>query len=328
MNNKILKTGGILTADRQAIVCRFSSPRLVLSTSLYHGGILQADAVFNHRLDFFVDSEADLPGGSLEEYLAIVAEQYGLPSASSTGLLTSAHMHCYGYSILTYHDSIVEVVATAGADENAVRAGDPGTYCEMNGCYQNIGGTINIFAFTNIKLSPGAMAKTLIGITEAKTAALQELAIVSPVTRHLATGTGTDGVIIACNPASPLVYKDTGTQSKLGELFCRAVKSAVSQSLAKECHTLPGRQGGVEQRLKRLGLNHWCDAAKLGTSAQAKLVLTLGQTIWQEYCWGLLEADEFYQFLELLEAPLLHPQGSLFAAVLRQKLALVGEEMK
>lgn len=42
------------------------------------------------------------------------------------------------------------------------------------------------------------MAKALLSITEAKTAALQELAVVSPLTLHSATGTGTDGIIIAC----------------------------------------------------------------------------------------------------------------------------------
>lgn len=328
IENKILQTSGTLTADKTAFVCQFSSPRLVLSTSLYHGGFLQADAVFNHRLNFFVDSEADLPGGNMEQYLAIVAKQWGLSATSSTGLLTSAHMDCRGYSVVTYQDIIVEVIVTAGADDNAVRAGDAGTYSEHNGCYENVGGTINIFAFTNINLSHGAMAKTLIGITEAKTAVLQELAVVSPVTLNLATGTGTDGVIIACNPASSIVYKDTGTQSKLGELFCRAVKSAVGQSLAKECDTRPERQGGVAQRLKRLGLDHWCNAETLGTSSRAKLVLTMGQTIWQEYCWGLLGLEELNQFLELLEAPLLRPEGSLLAAVLRQKLALVGAKMK
>jgi adenosylcobinamide hydrolase len=323
MKDQILETGGTLTADKKAFVCRFSSPRLVLSTSLYNGGFLQADAVFNYRLGFFVDSEADLPGGSMECYLAIVAEQCGLPLASSTGLLTGAHMDCRGYGVGTYQDIIVEVIATAGIDKNAVRAGDAGTYCESHGVYQTVGGTINIFAFTNVKLSQGAMAKALIGITEAKTAVLQELAVVSSVTLNLATGTGTDGIIVACNPASTLIYKDTGTQSKLGELFCRAVKSAVSQSLAKECATLPGRQGTIEQRLKRLGLDNSCSIGTLGATARGKLVLAMSQAIWQEYCWGLLGIEELYQFFELLDAPLFRPQGSILASALRQKLAVL-----
>ena len=85
------------------------------------------------------------------------------------------------------------------------------------------------------------MAKALISITEAKTAVLQELAVLSPFTRNQATGTG--GIILACNPASTVVCGDAGTQSKLGELFCRAVKDAVSQSLAKECNLELQRQG-------------------------------------------------------------------------------------
>lgn len=322
MKQQILQTGGTIAADKNSFVCRFSTPRLVLSTSLYHGGFLQTDAVFNHRLDFFVDSEADLPGGSMENYLAIIAKQYELPSKSTTGLLTSAHMNCRGYSVVTYQNIIIEVLATAGVYGNAVRAGDPGTYCEQNGCYQNLNGTINIFAFTNIRLSQGAMAKALIGITEAKTAVLQELAVFSPVTLNLATGTGTDGVIIACDPASPIGYKDTGTQSKLGELFCRAVKLAVRQSLAQESETIPERQGAIEQRLKRLRL----EAGTLATVSRAKLVLTMTQAVWQEFCWGLLDISELNQFFELLELPLFCSQGSLLVSALRQKLALVAEQ--
>lgn len=319
MEIQLLRTGGTLTADNDSIICRFSSPRLILSTSLYNGGYLMADAVFNHRLSIFVNSEADLPGGCMEEYLAIVADQYSLNRKNSSGLLTSARMHCRAYSEITYKEIAVEVVATAGVEQNAMRAGAPASYYENNGSYQTIGGTINLLAFTNSKLPYGAMAKAMLTLTEAKTAALQELAVVSPATLTAATGTGTDGIILVSNPDSSFICTDTGTQSKLGELLCQAAKTAIKQSLARECSIEPGRQGTVAERLKRLGIDDGCD--NLATpDSKAKLLLAMSQSIWQEYCWGLLETDDLHHFLAFLAAPTMQPLGKILAAALKQKV--------
>jgi len=236
MEKEFLATGGELLVDDTFIICRFPSPRLVLSTSLYNGGYLMADNVFNHRLNFFVASEQALPGGCMESYLALAAEKCGLNPKTATGLLTSARMHCRGYSKLSYRELTVEVIATAGVEQNAARAGDPALYWEEAGSYRSVGGTINVLALTNSKLPHGTMAKALISITEAKTALLQELAVVSPVTLKPATGTGTDGVIIVSNPDASFCCTDAGTQSKLGEMFCLAAKSAIKQALYKECN--------------------------------------------------------------------------------------------
>lgn len=319
MDSQFLETGGTLTADNNSIICCFSSPRLVLSTSLYNGGYLVSDAVFNHRLSVFVNSENDLPGGSMADYLALVADKLGLNRASSTGLLTSARMNCRGYSVAKFADMIVEVVATAGVEGNAARAGDPACYYEDNHRYQQIGGTINILAFTNVSIPRGAMAKALVSITEAKTAVLQELAVVSPLTLNPATGTGTDGVILGCNPASTVVCTDTGTQSKLGELFCRAVKEAIKQSLARECNIEPWQQGAVTKRMYRLGITAGCESELSSESPQVKMLLAMSQALWQEYCWGLIGSDELHSFLALLETPELQPLGSILSNIIRQK---------
>jgi adenosylcobinamide amidohydrolase len=230
-------------------------------------------------------------------------------------------MDCQGYSAARYRELIVEVVATAGVAANAARAGDPACYYEHEGGYRQVGGTINIFAFTNVSLPPGTMVKAVISITEAKTAALQELAVMSPSTLNPATGTGTDGVIVACDPAAAFIRRDTGTQSKLGELFCRAAGSAVKQALAKECGIEPGRQGRVAERLRRLGIAAETVPELPGQEAQAKLLLAMSQAVWREYCWGLLGNDELRQFLALLAMPVSQPPGAALAAALRAKLA-------
>lgn len=316
MENKALATGGILTVDDKAIVCRFPRPRLVLSSSAYNGGYLLADGVFNHRLNLFVNCEAELPGGSMEEYLAVAAADMGFKRDSATGLLTNARMNCLGYSVEKYRELIVEVVATAGVETNAARAGDPACYYEEADGYRQVGGTINILAFTNVRLPYGAMAKALLTITEAKTAALQELAVVSPCTLNPATGTGTDGVILACDPTAAVGCRDTGTQSKLGELFCRTAKAAIKQSLAKECGIEPWRQGTVRERMRRLDIT----GCGLNELAQDKILLAMSQAIWREYCWGSIDIDELSQFFTILETPALQPLGAVLAAALRSRL--------
>ncbi|NLL02618.1 MAG: adenosylcobinamide amidohydrolase, partial [Mollicutes bacterium] len=238
-----------------------------------------------------------------------------------TGLLTSARMNCRAYSISTFNDLIVEVVATAGVDKNAARAGDAGCYFENNGNYQPIGGTINILAFTNIKMPYGSMAKALLSITEAKTAALQELAIASPLTQKPATGTGTDGVILVCNQDSPLICRDTGTQSKLGELFCTAVKTAVKQSLALECDISSASQGALPQRLCRSDLFTSLTPEQIAASKNSKILLAASQSIWQEYCWGLLDASDVCHFIQMMKAESNQPCGTMIAAELQRKIS-------
>jgi adenosylcobinamide hydrolase len=326
MESHLLKTGGTLCADDQTIICRFPAHRLALSTSLHNGGYLMAEAVFNHRLSLFVNSEADLPGGNLENYLALVADERGLNCDRTTGLLTSAEMHCRGYHALTYKNLTVETVATAGVDQNAARAGDCACYYEDNGRYHPIGGTINILTFTNAKLAYGTLAKALVTITEAKTSVLQELAVKSSWTQGSATGTGTDGVIITSDPDSPLLCTDAGTQSKLGELLCLTVRAAVKQALALQCKIDPRRQGSVQERLRRLELTMGYPES-LPESGQARLLLAMSQSIWQEYCWGLLGLSELYQFLHFLEAPFLQPLGISLASALRAKTSALRQDL-
>lgn len=327
MTGQLLKTGGTLFADEHSIICKFPVPRLTLSTSLYNGGYLMAEAVFNHRLSLFVNSEADLPGGNLENYLALVAADRKLNRDCTTGLLTSAEMHCRGYQALSYQNLTVETLATAGVDQNAARAGEPACYFEDNGRYHPVGGTINILAFTNAKLAHGTMAKALVTITEAKTATLQELAVQSCCNQGSATGTGTDGIIFATDPSSTLACTDAGTQSKLGELLSRTVKSAIKQALALQCRIDPHRQGSIQERVRRLELAADSRADSIPDSGQARLLLAISHCVWQEYCWGLLGLSELYQFLSYLETPSLQPLGLFLSMALRTKISALRQEL-
>lgn len=299
MNQQVLATGGSFTVDESSIVCRFDAGREVLSTSAYNGGLGVVDGIFNHRLALFVETERDLPGGSAGEYLARAATAAGFRRDRATGLLTNARMSCHGYGCARYRELTVEALATAGVDSNAARAGDPACYYEYGGDYQAVGGTVNILAMVNASLPPGTLAKALITITEAKAALLQELAVVSPLSGNPATGTGTDGVIIAGNSGAALVCTDAGTHAKLGELLCAATRQAVRQALELECEITPRGQGGIEARLARLGL-----AKTLLTGeepeAAAKLLLAASHSLLNERRWNLLDETDLRHWHTLL----------------------------
>jgi adenosylcobinamide amidohydrolase len=124
--------------------------------------------------------------------------------------------------------------ATAGVGGNALRTGvDVASFVERPGQFLNSVGTINVLLLTNVTLSAGAMARAIITITEAKTAALQDLNVRSTSSpQNQATGTGTDNIIIASGKmGKPLLL--TSGHAKTGELIGFATKTAVTEALRK-----------------------------------------------------------------------------------------------
>ena len=94
-------------------------------------------------------------------------------------------------------------------------------------------GTVNIILITNANLTDGAMARSIITVTEAKTNAFQELDIRS--TKHpelQATGTGTDNVIVVKGYGRGVRY--TGGHTKIGEMIAKVVKRSVKEALIKQ----------------------------------------------------------------------------------------------
>ena len=89
---------------------------------------------------------------------------------------------------------------TAGVEGNATAAGEPASWRETEAGIEKVpayAGTINTMLFINRPLTPAALARVVVTMTEGKSAALQRLAV--PSKRHvdLATGTGTDQYCIA-----------------------------------------------------------------------------------------------------------------------------------
>jgi len=160
----------------------------------------------------------------------------GIPNEEITFLSTAADMDNMAKAERAYRELAVCCLATAGAKNNALRTGvDVANWFERNGKFESTLGTINVILLTNTPLTDGAMARAIITITEAKTAALQDLNVRSTYTpENQATGTGTDNVIVVSGnqPGQPLRY--TGGHTKIGELIGHAAKTAVAEALKKQ----------------------------------------------------------------------------------------------
>jgi adenosylcobinamide amidohydrolase len=152
---------------------------------------------------------------------------------------------------------LVSAVVTAGVQGNAACAGDPASWRETETGWekvQTIGGTINTILLVNHSLTEGALARAVVTMTEAKTAALYELAVSSLYSKNLATGTGTDQYCVGAplNTGSPLT--STSPHSKLGELIGLAVKNATLEALRWQNGLEPSYTRSIFVALGRYGL--------------------------------------------------------------------------
>ena len=288
MDQIILPTGGRLINTDQAIVINLAGPRRVLSTSVLNGGCRDdLRFLFNYcEVEGPADELCEMRAATYEEHLRILAEELGLDPRTATGLSTAAKMKYAKLQSEFYRDFSVTALVTGGVDVNGSRAGDPGLWHEQDGVPCSVEpGTINIFIFVGARLQAAALTRALVTVTEAKTAALQEVLAPSCYSRGLATGSGTDGTIIVSNLEAKVALTDASPHSKLGEYLGRVVKNTVKEALVAENGFAAYACSSILRRIGRFGI----DEANL----------------WELYCSrgrpGGLERDVFEQRLQNLD---------------------------
>ena len=94
-------------------------------------------------------------------------------------------------------------------------------------------GTINIIVLIDADLTDSALVDAIKTITEAKTLVLHDLDIRSPYSKHFATGTTSDAVVIACT-GQGVTYEYAGTATKLGYLIAHVVIKTLKIALEKQ----------------------------------------------------------------------------------------------
>ena len=273
--------------ENKIIYGNFLRPHTVISTCRAAGGVQTGlEYIYNHQ---GCEPAGHSHGTDLKiwrnptRFRQITCEKYDLPHEKCATLGTAANMNNGAFVRESFRDLVVGVVCTGGVEVNAGRAGDPASMMETADGFEKVlpeavevetedrstseekltpvstsapkPGTINTMIFINKPLTPGALTRVIMTATEAKTAALQELAVNSRYSDGSATGTGTDQIAVAAMEGDDPPLTSAGKHAKLGELIGKAVKSAVKETLGIQNSLIPGGQCSAKIHLERFGQN-------------------------------------------------------------------------
>ena len=212
--------GGLLVVD-------FDGPRQVASWAIWNGGRRRAPGV-----TWVAVKNAELPIGTDPRHLC----QQRLQAAGlhdSVGLLTSGQLQRFRRGDASSTSNVVHAraLATVGLS-NAVRVGDsPGPLAAI--------GTINILCEVSAALTEEAALEALSIMAEARTAAVLEARYPSRRGTGIATGTGTDTLVLAWPDvaADPGAGREravafAGKHTALGHVIGSAVGQCVRAGVA------------------------------------------------------------------------------------------------
>lgn len=175
------------------------------------------------------------------------------------------------------------------------------------------------------------MTKVIMLATEAKSAALQQLAVSSVRSSHLATGTGTDQIVVAAITGDSRFIRDSASgHLKLGELVATAVRRATLKALRQQNQLTPAVTARVSYVLARFGfdrselLTHWQTqlSAKQYALAARNLDSMLSNTrvVASAYAYAaLLDRIQYQSLGELAALEALRDQAAQVAVSLSGK---------
>lgn len=201
----------------------FIVPFSALSSAVLNGGFKDVKHIVNLKVPKKFCS-AEKPDITLNNY----CHQYGWQGITA-GMMTAASMKSMCMKQIKVENVDFIVVLTTGLS-NPRRVGD---YAE----YRNLSpisvehDTINIILISTATFTPTAMVEAIMIITEAKVAALQKANILSPISKDIATGTGTDSVIVASQKKAEIGIEFCGKHTLTGELIGQLVIKAITDSI-------------------------------------------------------------------------------------------------
>src|SRR5579863_7961283 len=233
-----------LVRSGRFVVAELLRPHRVLSTSAQNGGQREGlRFLVNHQSCEGTDHHerhAVIMGNA--EYHDLACREIEIDPALAAMMQTAANMNYAAVVAASDLDVTVTAVVTAGVHGNAACAGDPASWRETETGWEKVvvgeagpvAGTINTMVLINHALTEGALARAVMTMTEAKSAALQRLAVRSLYSADFATGTGTDQYCVAARMepgGGGKEFISTSPHSKLGELIGVAVRDATLEAL-------------------------------------------------------------------------------------------------
>ncbi len=258
-----LATGAAFQVRRSGrfLVTELFGPHRVISTSVRNGG--QRDDLrflLNHQScegTAHAERHAYITANGLDAYHDAICEEAGVPCDATASMGTAANMNYVAVVSEADGDADVTAVVTGGVESNATCAGDPAKWRETASGMERalpVAGTINIMLLIGVPLTDPAIARSIVTMTEGKSAALQRLAVPSRQSADLATGTGTDQYCVAAPLRGSDIRTSTSPHVKLGELIGRAVRRATQEALRWQNGLEPSYTRGVFHALGRYGI--------------------------------------------------------------------------
>lgn len=242
---EVLGNGDRIVRQESEVYLEFAGKRSVICTSPLGGGIRNdLTTVFNHCDLDPVTRYCEMLGNTYEEHLAAVAKMAGLDLTYSAGLSTACFMYTMRTEQIIENGIEITLLLTGGINKNGRCAGDTATLWEENGIFTVLSeenptnqtelpepGTINIILHIDANLTPGALAGAIMVITEAKNAAIHSLKVKSCYSNEIATGSGTDGIIVVANTESKRTLTQIRTDTRIGEVIANLIRRNLVDSI-------------------------------------------------------------------------------------------------
>jgi len=206
----------LVDSDAGWLVARFAAPQRVCSWAVANGGITTAPAVAWMQVR---DAELAPPVDPVALLYQRLDER---DLGQAVGLITGVDVSTYRDHRATRDTVVARCVATVGLG-NALRVGDP---TRPSDTAPRVG-TINALCWTSTPLDDAGLLEAASIAAAARTMAVAEAGIRSPITGAPATGTGTDCLVIAC-PVGGDSPTYAGMHTATGSAIGAAVQAAVA----------------------------------------------------------------------------------------------------
>jgi adenosylcobinamide hydrolase len=177
-------------------------PLQIISSGIHGGGISRRTDIVNFHVPKTYDCSD--PKRDIRQRL----QNLNIRPDEATALMTAARLQDAGWSEIQSQDWSIFCCVTVGLS-NAARVTD-------NTKPSDGPGTINTVVILDGNLTMDALVSAVITATEAKSAVLTDLGIVSPI-GEIATGTTTDAIVIGTTQRSSSVIEYTGLATRFGK---------------------------------------------------------------------------------------------------------------
>lgn len=222
--------------NRSLIIIPPSKDWRALSSGNYNGGFMSSPTAIFNTTSIGGQAEYDMMGEPREvhdDYSIRCARSIDLEPDSVMGLGTAAHMDNAAIGSFDIDGIEVSAVITAGIRGNGGRAGDPAKYDEMKK-YTSCNGTIVIVLIIDADLSDSALIGSMMTVTEAKSHVIKKLMARSLYSTGIATGSGTDQVVVICNKDSNKKVEFYRNSSDLARIIGECVENTLEEAFDKQ----------------------------------------------------------------------------------------------